>query len=418
MSHQELYALAKLHQLTDEQLELLDQLEVQLREHWSLGQNIVLSWCVVADGLMLLMVPHYFLGQFDINEADSSSIGKVKALNAQFIRRLIGSNRCMDAEAFRSTARRFEIEPEFIHLPAAQLDSQDESCMAALEALIKRYSISYVESRAVLLFDIVDFSLFSPFEQTSQLNSLSYSLNSAYNKMLKRNIHIDFARTTTGDGFYIWNRSQDDMASSHLFQFMLLVVMDNAIAKRKSHGNTVPVIRSGFHIGSHYEFYQAEALNPSLQSYIVGDVTIELARMLDEAQPGQIFIGDFYTQIPTSARDGAYLVGVDTPQFVERASRQLAGNSVEGTEQLYCYVTGETGASGGETAKRFRITDKHGLSRFAYNLRINIYREQQDPIILGMQGRRLADNNSWRRKQVKRQQEAANVNRSSLLMDS
>lgn len=387
MSKQDLYALARLHDLSDEQLDMLDQLEVQLREHWGLGQNIVLCWCMVKNGVMLLMVPHYFLGQFDISARDSSTVERNKILHTKFIRRLIASERRMEAEEFRSTARRFKIEPEFIHL--SNSCGMGSSVLAAIDTLIKRYSISYVDSRAVLLFDIVDFSLFSPFEQTSQLNSLSYSLNSAYYKMLRRNIQIDFARTTTGDGFYIWNRSQDDMASSHLFQFMLLVIMDNAIAKRKSRGNTVPLIRTGFHIGSHYEFYQAEALNPGLQSYIVGDVTIELARMLENAEPGQIYIGDFHTQIPTSAREGAYLIWVKTPQFVERASRQLADNP-SCTEQLSCYVTGENGASGGETAKRFLITDKHGFSRYAYNLRINIYRRYHDPIILGMQGQRSA----------------------------
>jgi hypothetical protein len=75
-----------------------------------------------------------------------------------------------------------------------------------VEQIIRRYGISFVERRGVLLFDITDFSLFSPFEQASQLNSLSYSMNSAYNKLSTRDVHINFARTTTGDGYYVWNR--------------------------------------------------------------------------------------------------------------------------------------------------------------------------------------------------------------------
>ena len=59
-----------------------------------------------------------------------------------------------------------------------------------------------MNSRAVILIDIAEFSLYTPFEQASQLNSLSYSLNSAYNKLLSRGIEINFARTTTGDGYY------------------------------------------------------------------------------------------------------------------------------------------------------------------------------------------------------------------------
>src|SRR5690606_39339699 len=86
-----------------------------------------------------------------------------------------------------------------------------------IEAMVKRYSITYVPSRAVALFDIVGFGLLHPFEQMAQLNSLSYSLNSAQSKLLDRKIGVDFARTTTGDGFYVWNRDLDIGASINLY---------------------------------------------------------------------------------------------------------------------------------------------------------------------------------------------------------
>ncbi len=371
-------------------------LEQALRQHWGLGQNIVLCWRPTGTGISLLLVPHYFLGNFSESLNDCPSTDRLEALNGSFIRRLISGCRQMNEEDFHTTASRFELEPTAIDLPIPVL--YDPPAIAAIDALIKRYSISYVASRAVLLFDIVDFSLFSPFEQTSQLNSLSYSLNSAYNKMLKVKVNIDFARTTTGDGFYIWNRELGPMANAHLFHFMLLVIADNAIARNKSRGNTVPAIRTGFHIGSHYEFYQAEGLNPTMYSYIVGEVTIELARMLASAQPGQIYIGEFATQLPTSLRDEAYLVDVDTVRFVERIKKinDLRGVEIAGekTEAILSYLTGETGASGGESICRFRITDKHGRSRFAYNLRINIYRSGKKPIILGMQNGKKAKRNA------------------------
>ncbi len=46
-------------------------------------------------------------------------------------------------------------------------------------------------------------------------------------------------------------------------------------------------------MGSRYELYQAEGVSPTVFSYIVGDVTIELARMVDHAKTDQILIGDF-----------------------------------------------------------------------------------------------------------------------------
>jgi hypothetical protein len=370
----------------------LRELEEQLREQWRLGQNVMLCWCLQEQGIYLLVVPHYYLGRFSASLSDSSVTDRLELLNGRFIRQLISGPRLMSTEDFFSTAHRLELEPMLI-LSTINASSDAET-LAEAEKLIKRYSISYVDSRAVLLLDIVDFSLFSPFEQTTQLNSLSYSLNSAYNKLLKKNIKIDFARTTTGDGFYVWNRNTEARASLDLFQFMLLVIADNAIARRKARNNTstVPLLRTAFHIGSHFEFYQVEGVNPTLHSYIVGDVTIELARMVEIARAGQIFIGDFTTTVPTSLRDSAFLVSADTQHFVERVSKHLENLrglelSGECIEALHCQLTGETGVSAGQRARRFRITDKHGRSRNAFNLRINIHTSGgKRPLILGIQG--------------------------------
>lgn len=364
--------------------------EEGIREQWAFGKNIALCWMANEKGIWLLFVPHHFLGQFSASMNECAEQDRLEALNGQFLRGLIGGARVMSASEFNGTAKRFRLEPKLISLPAPFLE--DGVQFDEFEAIVKRYSISYVEKRGVILFDIVDFSLYTPFEQMSQLNSLSYSINSVHNKMRKQGINVQFERTTTGDGFYIWNRDVGPIADSHLFQMMLLIVADNALARRKNQGNTVPYIRSGFHIGGHYQFFQPDGVDPGLSSYIVGDVTIELARMLNQAQAEQIFVGEFNTQIPTSDRDGAYLVDVNTEQFVERINKTIdAYNKIdyadEKSRSIYCYVSGETGAGGGEMAKRFVITDKHGLTRNVYNLRMNIYCQGQAPIILGMQGR-------------------------------
>ena len=78
----------------------------------------------------------------------------------------------------------------------------------------------------------------------TQLNSLSYSLNSAHNKMLDRELNVNFARSSTGDGFYIWNRDLGVKANTNLYHLMHLVLADNAIARSKAHGRTVPLLRA------------------------------------------------------------------------------------------------------------------------------------------------------------------------------
>ena len=261
----------------------LKTLEKTLRKQWRLGQNIVLCWSADERGLLVIFVPHYFLGNYCAAGDDSD--------NESFIRELISGQRRNTREEFFAVSERLDVSPTFIKLNTAL--TENHQVLDAVEQLIKRYGLSYVDSRAVILFDIVEFSLYTPFEQASQLNSLSYSLNSAYNKLLAQGIEINFARTTTGDGYYIWNRELGPGANQDLLYFMLLVVADNAVARAASRGNTVPVVRTGYHIGGQYELYQAEGVNPSVFSYIVGDVTIELARMVDLAQAHQILIGDF-----------------------------------------------------------------------------------------------------------------------------
>ena len=85
-------------------------------------------------------------------------------------------------------------------------------------------------------------------------------------KMFDKKMDINFARSSTGDGFYIWNRDLGNIANTHLYHFMHLALADNTIARRKAHGRTVPLLRACFHIGGCYEFYQANGLNPTMSN--------------------------------------------------------------------------------------------------------------------------------------------------------
>jgi hypothetical protein len=371
----------------------LKTLEQTLRRQWRLGQNIVLCWSADERGLLVIFVPHYFLGNYCASGEAATTEGQD---NEAFIRGLISGKRRKTRDQLFEISERLDVAPTFIKLNTAL--TEERNVLLAVEQLIKRYGLSYVESRAVLLFDIVEFSLHTPFEQASQLNSLSYSLNSAYNKLLARGITINFARTTTGDGYYIWNRDLGPTANQDLFYFMLLVVADNAVARAASKGNTVPVIRTGYHIGGHYELYQAEGVNPTVFSYIVGDVTIELARMVDLAQAHQILIGDFNCESPAWQEAAVKAVGRSAPivsasNFVGTCNRGLA--ALEGTQlsgkvikSMDCHLSDGCDGAGKPGPRRFRIVDKHGLSRHAYNLEIGIELAGQR-LALGLAGNKL-----------------------------
>ena len=205
----------------------LEQLEATLQTQWRLGQSL-LCWAFDPNGLLTVVVPHYFLGNFT---APDERLPEPLA-NEAYVRELLsGSRQKRHAEIFEIAAR-LGVAPSFIKLNHALGD--DDETISEIDALVKRFSIAHVEERAVALFDIVDFSLFRPFEQASQLNSLSYSMNSAYSKLKREGVEVNFARTTTGDGYYVWNCDLGAFPNVDLLTFFLLVLIDNAVARQKS----------------------------------------------------------------------------------------------------------------------------------------------------------------------------------------
>jgi hypothetical protein len=216
--------------------------------------------------------------------------------------------------------------------------------------------------------------------------------------MLELDVEINFARSSSGDGFYIWNREQGLEANVNLYHFMHLVLADNAIARSKSTSKTVPRLRACFHVGSCYEFHQAEGLNPTIHDFIVGDVTIELARMIDAAMPGQILVGDFLARLSDQHTDEVQSqVHLDAATFLKRAQgnlSKLSGLVLSGEKvtAIKCYLTGERVDDGTFNIRRLNIKDKHGLTRTAYNAKVNIYRESARPILLGIEDKKLGPN--------------------------
>ncbi|MEM7277877.1 MAG: hypothetical protein AAF385_07095 [Pseudomonadota bacterium] len=363
-------------------------LEKCLHQEWGLGQRCVLAWTPHDQGILILVVPHYAVAEYTAEE--NQVPGQGWTLSERFIKSLLSGSRLLSHVQLLKVGRLLKVEPKYIALRQALGQSSTE--LDIVERMVKRYGISFVESRAVALFDIVGFSLLSPFEQMTQLNSLSYSLNSAQSKMMDRDIGISFGRSTTGDGFYIWNRDQATESSGNLYHFMHLVLADNAIARQRSVANSVPNLRAAFHVGSCYEFHQAEGLSPTIHDYIVGDVTIELARMIERAMPGQIFVGDF--QISAIDEAAQRRVAVDAIHFVDNAQNNLSrlnGLELSGERisSIKCYLTGERHADGDFSIRRLVIGDKHGLSRTVYNAKVNIYRESAEPILLGIEDRKV-----------------------------
>jgi hypothetical protein len=369
-------------------------LDRSLHEHWGLGQNVILNWCAEGDGISLLVIPHYGVAEYSArpHDAPKPGNGALHRPNQDFFQSLLSGRRCLTPLQMGKVSRLLGINVTHVRLrePLKNTPAQNE----IIEKMVKRYSITYVPNRGACLFDIVGFSLLTPFEQMMQLNSLSYSLNSAQSKLLAKRIGVDLSRTTTGDGFYVWNRDLTLEGNVNLYHFMQIALADNAIAHKKAGRNTVPRLRACFHVGSSYEFHQAEGLNPTLYNYIVGDVTVELARMIDRALAGQILIGDFRAEMLAVEVDRGDMPVIDSVDFADFATRnveQLAGIELSGerVDAIRCYLTGSKLNNGEFSVRRIIINDKHGMSRRVYNAKVNIYRHNAEPILLGIEDRAL-----------------------------
>lgn len=384
-----------MHGMSPRERSMLIELDERLHEQWGLGRNVLLSWCPEQDGISLLQIPYYAVSEYashDEPESVNRSTQSRRHASEAILTSLLTGERCLNASQLDKSARLLGIDK--IHLRLRTSVHHNPALQRVIEQMFKRYSISYVPSRAVVLLDIVGFSQYSPFEQMIQLNSLSYSINTAHSKLASQGIGVDFSRSTTGDGFYIWNHDVTVGANVNLYQFMHLVLADNAIARGKARENCVPKLRAGFHAGPCYEFYQAEGLSPTLYNYIVGDVTVGLARMVDHALAGQILVGEFDETMPLGDELSSGTVRVNSIDFVMRARsalEQLTGLELSGEriDAIRCYLTGAQIEHDQFTVRRIVITDKHGATRNIYNAKLNVYRDNADPIFLGIEDRKL-----------------------------
>lgn len=362
-----------------------------LRDLWHLGRNLVLAWTPAGGGIDVLVIPHHRIADPPPPPEGLSAVEAGAWDGRAFIAEVIAAPKRVSAARLAEIARLVKAEPRHIALALLDIDGVGED---TVDMVVRTYGISYAEDRAVALFDIVGFSRYTPLEQVTQLNSLAHSANAAHAKMLSKKLDINFARSTTGDGFYVWNRDRSVQANVNLYHFMHLVMADNAIARSKSTSNATPLLRTCFHVGGHYEFYQSESLSPTIYSYIVGDVTIELARMIEKARPGQVLVGDF--EIPIVDSETGQMRKIDTIGFIERTQSTLdhlkgVVMSGDNVESIKCYLTGDRAEDGSFRIKKYRITDKHGFTRNAYNAKINIYRTKAEPIFLGVQDQALAE---------------------------
>jgi len=333
---------------------------------WRFGSNALVAWTPSATGIEILTVPTIRLFE-----------------QGHLHRRIFAGDRLASRRTFAEIAEALNIQPIEFRLAAPVGASVGEIPIESVEGTISPFTVTRTEQRAVFLIDIVGFSKLAPEQQASQLTTMEFALNLASEMMNRRGDKVSLHRSTTGDGFYVWNADKGLEADVALFGTMALFLTFIGSLKRTASSSSVPTVRTCFGIGSHYTYRQPNSDGLLVNEFIVGDVTISLARLIDTARANQILVGGF-----TRRADNGGAHGV--AEFLELALARLSwmqGFSVLGAtiDRITLYLTGPRAEDGGFRAQRLRVVDKHGIKHDCFNLKLNVFPSAGEPFYYGLQ---------------------------------
>lgn len=340
---------------------------------WSFGSNALVSWCPTRHGIEVLTIPKVRL--FSLKNAHK--------------RVFVGARR-LEPENFREVAKSLEIQPMEIRLDFAIGDEKVGLGHDDVDEIFRNYTTLKTDHRAVVLLDIVGFSKHTPEAQASQLSTLEFALNIAEESCRQKMLPIEMKRSTTGDGFYIWNRRSGPDADIALLVLMsLFLTYYGALKRGIREKDATPELRTAFSVGSHYTFYSPGRNVFKSEEYIVGDVTISVARLIGKTKTNQVVVGVF----TRPSGDGKLVYSAEA--MIAIASRELEqfhgmplfGNAVD---RFSFYLTGPKRPDGTYVNQRMRIIDKHGFEHLCYNAKVNVFVKDADPYYTGLRHQDLA----------------------------
>ena len=327
------------------------ELELSLRKIFAHGANLVVGWHLAANGIKVLHLPSYALSATLGFSAESLKPSKFVKTEAEFHR--------LSNLGARVTSIKLSFDI-----------ANEAHAIAAIDRVMRQFSITHHPWRCISLFDMVGFSKYEPFDKITLITMLSHHITVAAEKCRQLEFPVDVSMTTTGDGFYVWNDRVGFGADVALYSVTMLALIYNYAALRVARNAAVPNLRCCVSFGEHYEYFQHRTDARDPLCFIVGDVTIELARMMSAAVDNQILIGSHRR----GAKDGRI---IDSPRFVTLTQSgldrligtQIPGGTIAGIKS---YLTGERVMDDAYTVKRYDVVDKHDFRHACFNAKLNV----------------------------------------------
>jgi hypothetical protein len=336
---------------------------------WSFGSNSLVAWTATRLGIDIISVP------------------KVRLFNTKNPHNnVFRGSRNLEKGLFQEVSQSLDSEPMEIRLDFNIGDDEIGLTVNEVEEIFQNYATFKTDHRAVLLLDIVGFSKHTPEAQASQLSTLEFALNIAEESCKQKNLPMEMRRSTTGDGFYIWNRKTGPNADVALFVLMkLFLTFYSGLKRAITEKNAAPDIRTAASVGSHYSFYApGRDILYTSDEYIVGDVTINVARLIGKTNTHQIVVGAFNRPGPPGEPE------YNPERIIEAASKKLQefqGMPLFGSpvQRFSSYITGPKKKDGEYKNQKMRVIDKHGFEHICYNAKVNVFLENDDPYFIGLQ---------------------------------
>lgn len=352
------------------------ELHDRLREVWLLGANIVIGWRAAPGAVELVYVPSLDL-----------------PLVARRHGGLLEPNRHIGDRNRYDTLRRAGCLCEVVPLTFDL--GEDEATADQMGSILRYYTVTHSRCRGVALFDIVSFSHQSPFVQISQINILSHHANLAASCLESAGLPIDLNMSTTGDGFYVWNRKTGLAEDLALFYATSLVLAFNKAATIDKPENSIPALRCCFGFGDHYEYYQASGTKPDSRGFIVGDVTVTLARLIGAALPNQFLISRRARETGESDDGGDAPPRIEILSFWEFAQSNaelLAGLPLADAKigRVAFTLTGDRASETESSINVYDVIDKHGFENRCLNARVSAHDSRERRIDCGLATEDLA----------------------------
>jgi hypothetical protein len=194
--------------------------------------------------------------------------------------------------------------------------------------------------------------------------SLNKALNTAYARLRRiskareesgqQSLALNFQRSTTGDGYYIWNDTWGGHGDTMVLALLLLTL--SVLEHRRSEAREHPIrIKAAFTVGEVFCLAdRGVTWNDEGSQIAVGPATNYLARILGKAVSGQFLVGQFSRSTPEGFALG--------PSDLLGTAAALLG------ELLPPDLVAQTEWHFDPPGTTVRVVDKHGDAHHCYNV--------------------------------------------------